>query len=368
MTTKTLQKRIIFSILGIILTLQIISIFVMMKILGVFLILNNVQYSVKRILIMHIMSSVGGMIVILLILRTKTRNIDRFVTLGILFSILLLVFLPFAGTKVNNATRWIRIGGISLQPSCAFLAFYPYLNGTLLSQNKNKKSFLVFVIAFLLIIMQPDFGSTLLLTGVWGSQVFFADKIQLFWKEILLTIGTFTFTLLIKGSYAIKRILSIFGTSKKFDQSFLALKAIKYSKFWMQNSNMYIPEMHNDYFFTALCHNYGIIMAIFVLTIWCYLLIIMLNGMKITQDRQGKEILLGYIILLAGQSFLHLFTNLHLIPCKGISFPFLSAGGSLIIGNAVSFGIFLAILSNRIPSTSYYNSSSSFSQSSKKLI
>ena len=105
--------------------------------------------------------------------------------------------------------------------------------------------------------------------------------------------------------------------------------------------------MHNDYFFASFTNVYGKLASISFLLIWLYFLYYLLNSVKYQKDPLKSCIMMGSICLLGGQSLLHIFTNINLIPAKGISFPLISAGGSLLLANLLAIGLILRFLNYR---------------------
>ena len=153
---------------------------------------------------------------------------------------------------------------------------------------------------------------------------------------------------MIKGWYAIQRIKFIIKPTDEINQTNLALKAISFSKIIGNKTTVYIPEMHNDYFFAAFTNVYGRLAAVLLLLLWGYFIYNLLEQTKEQKDQLQGCIMVGSTCLLGGQSLLHIFTNLNLIPAKGISFPLISAGGSLLVANLITVGLILRLSSGKL--------------------
>jgi cell division protein FtsW len=233
---------------------------------------------------------------------------------------------------------------MSIQPSAFFLMTFSYLNNLLYQKQKYIKSFFVLIFYLFLLMLQPDFGSSLLLVSIWLSNIFLFEKFHIF-KKYLTFIGLmFVIFLIFKGMYAIERIKFVLKGNDEINQTNLALKAIMFSGWIGSKHIIYIPEMHNDYFFAAFTNVYGFIPMVILVNLMGYLFLTMANGIESQNNEFFKGIMMGSLTYLIGQFFLHVFTNINLIPAKGISLPLISAGGSLIIANLFSLGIFLFCL------------------------
>jgi cell division protein FtsW len=196
----------------------------------------------------------------------------------------------------------------------------------------------------ILFILQPDFGSTVLLIGIWLVQFFMINNLSYIKRHLSFIALCLPVALIIKGGYVIKRIKFILNPDDEVNQINLAVKAIKFSQWMGSKREIYIPEMHNDYFFSSFINLYGMIPAISLLLLWLFFIHYLLNINKKITNLKDKNIIMGSLVFLMGQSMLHIFTNLNLIPPKGISFPLISAGGSLLISNMIGLGIIIHIL------------------------
>jgi cell division protein FtsW len=304
---------------------------------------NNV-YNPQKIFLSHGFYIVLGWFIIKYIQKQNEKTLERLILLGFSLTIFLLILVLFIGPNINGTKRWLSIFGISIQPSCFILLFFPYVNGVLLYKKKFIKNFIVLMVILFLLMMEPDFGSSLLLLGVWIIQGFYLEQLHHFKKYFLLVSPVFVLFLIIKGFYAIKRIQFILKPTDEINQTNLAIKAIGFSKMFGNKATVYIPEMHNDYFFSAFTNVYGKLPAVGLLIIWGAFLYTLLKTINHQKDLKIGAIMMGWVCLIGGQSLLHIFTNLNLIPAKGISFPLLSAGGSLLLANITTIGFVVRFL------------------------
>ncbi len=320
-----------------------ISAISLLKILIVLSSRNHV-YNPQKIFIFHCIYMALGLLIIEYIQKKSMKKVEQWLVLGFVITVILLILVLFIGPNINGTKRWLSIMGISLQPSCFLLLFFPYINAMLLYKKKFIKNIVFLLLLLFLLMMEPDFGSSLLLIGVWLIQTFYLDLLDYFKKYLLIISPFFGTFLIVKGWYALQRIKFILKPTEEINQTNLALKAIRLSKLVGNKTTIYIPEMHNDYFFAAFTNGYGKLASMGFLLLWLYFLYYLLNTVKYQKNPLKSCIMLGSICLLGGQSLLHIFTNINLIPAKGISFPLISAGGSLLLANLLAVGLVIKFL------------------------
>jgi cell division protein FtsW len=306
----------------------------------------NKVYNIQKIFITHVLFMTVGFFIMKFLSQIHQKILKNLVLFNFIIVFISLILLIIIAPSVNGTKRWLFLLGFSIQPSFFFLTIYSYINGHLLIKEKYFKSLCIFLIVIILFMMQPDFGSSLLLLAIWASQLFILDKINYFKKYFIIIGSLFPFFLIFKGLYALKRIEFIFKPNNEINQMNIAIKAIKNSKLFFNKSFIYIPEMHNDYFFSAFTNVYGVIASISLISLSIYFIYNLLESIKYQTSPLKQSIIFGYTIFVGSQWCLHLFTNLNLIPAKGISFPFISAGGSLIIANFIGLGIVMNLLNS----------------------
>ena len=102
-----------------------------------------------------------------------------------------------------------------------------------------------------------------------------------------------------------------------------------------------VPEAHTDYIIAVISEEFGAIFILFIVTIFLFIGYRVLNKVLLEQDEFIKLVLMGLISLLIIQMFIHVGVNIRLIPTTGMTLPFLSYGGSSLVGSAISAGIIL---------------------------
>jgi cell division protein FtsW len=227
---------------------------------------------------------------------------------------------------------------------------------------KNSKiryilSFMLLCSVIVLLIDQPDLGQSILLIGSWIATVFVSGVsliyIFIFFSIFLMSLGSLLFILPEKFGYIINRLFTFFDPSQgdKF-QSSSALDAIKLGGLTGQGMGEGIlkervPEAHTDYVIAVISEEYGSLASIMILIIFLYISFRIIKNC-FNQDNQFLKISLsGLAALLIFQTFIHAGVNTSLLPTTGMTLPFLSYGGSSLIGSAILAGLVLNYTKNK---------------------
>jgi cell division protein FtsW len=225
------------------------------------------------------------------------------------------------------------------------------------SQVKYFLSFILLCSVIILLIDQPDLGQSILLIGSWASTVFISgvslSYVFIFMTFFLVSLSSLLFFLPEKFGYIINRLVTFFDPNQgdKF-QSTSALEAIKLGGLTGQGMGEGIlkdsvPEAHTDYVIAVISEEYGSLVSIIILIIFLYISFRTIKNC-FNQDSQFLRIsLVGLASLLIFQTFIHAGVNTNLLPTTGMTLPFLSYGGSSLIGSAILAGLVLNYTKNK---------------------
>ena len=226
------------------------------------------------------------------------------------------------------------------------------------SQIKYLLSFLLLSVVIILLIDQPDLGQSILLIGSWVATVFISGVsllyLVLFFSFFLITISFLLFLMPEKFGYVISRLITFIDPAKgdKF-QSSSALDAIKLGGLKGQGMGEGVlkdngPEAHTDYIIAIISEEYGSLISVLIIFIFLYISFRIIKNCINQDDQLIKISLCGLSALLVFQTFIHVGVNTSLIPTTGMTLPFLSYGGSSLIGSAILAGIILNYTKNKI--------------------
>jgi cell division protein FtsW len=283
----------------------------------------------------------------------------------LILSIILLsmVYIPSIGRSAGGASRWIKIGFFSFQPSeIAKFALILYLAESLTrKQVKDIKTFIrgilptliIMLVMFLLILNEPDFSTSLIILGISFIMLFIGGTrvIQLY--ALILAAIPLGIFILSKEEYRRVRLLSFLDPWKDpldsgfhIIQSLLALGSGGIFGIGLAESKQkyfYLPDQHTDFIFSIIGEELGFIGTVVIIILFAILL---WRGFSIaldTSDQFGTLLAAGITSMIVFQSIINIGVVTKMIPTTGITLPFISYGGSSLIVNMFCAGILLNI-------------------------
>ena len=285
-------------------------------------------------------------------------------------SIFFLALIPIMGVEIKGSKRWLdlillpRFQPIELVKPflIIFVAKIITLNQKTNIYSRYFYSFLALLLIVIFLINQPDLGQALLLTLTWVTMIFVSGFNMMILSILGILFLTFIAILIFlfpsKFGYVFLRIKT-FLDPKMGDnfQSQKALDAIKQGGLTGQGMGEGIlkdrvPEAHTDYIIAVISEEFGAIFVFFIIIIFLFISYKVLNKVFSERDEFLKLSLIGLISLLIIQTFIHIGVNIRLIPTTGMTLPFLSYGGSSLMGSAIVGGIILNF--TRKDSTKYF--------------
>lgn len=315
-------------------------------------------YYFKRQLIFLILGTIMLIIGYKMNLNKVKKNINKILLLSIL--LLILVLIPGLGISRNGSKSWFGIGDFLFQPSEFFkFAIVLYMARKLtdyyLTTNKFFKTIIPFLlpalVGFLLIMLQPDFGSGIvMLAAVLIMCMVSKSKFKNY--LIIGLIGIFGLGILISSAtYRIDRIVAFFnpwkdplGSGFQIIQSLYAIspgglmgRGIdgSFQKFF------YLPEPQTDFIFSIFAEEYGFIGSFVVIVLYIYLIDMCFKSAIKSKNEFASFIKIGFTSLIAVQVFINLGVVVGLLPVTGITLPFMSYGGSSLTLLMFSMGLIL---------------------------
>lgn len=302
----------------------------------------------------HLRWQLAGLLVMFAVSALSRDNARRAGVLlaGAMLAALLLV--PLIGYEVNGARRWIRFG-LGFQPSEFLKPGFAIGLAWILSWRLKDPQLPVLAIVTgimalvgLLLMAQPDLGSTVLFGGVWFVLVMLSGvSMKKIGGMIAAGIAGLTAAYLFYDN-ARYRIDSFLGGGSEFDQVGLAQKTLlgggwTGTGFGLGLRKMSLPEAHTDYVFSVIGEEFGLLVCAIVV---CLYLAIMVRVLVRLADEENLFVLLasaGLVTQIGGQAFINILVNLQLFPSKGMTLPLVSYGGSSTIAICLGVGLLLAL-------------------------
>ena len=276
-------------------------------------------------------------------------------------SFLLLLYTKFQGCG-GDACRWISIGPISFQTSdFARFSIIIFLADYIDRHYKNMDQFftgivfpvLVVLPIALLIMIQPDNSTTIILMGIVFSMLFIGGaKLIQFFTTILLGASSMLIFIINQKSYVLKRILSFIDPSSseaigyQSTQSLLALQQGGFlGRGWGDSlqKHEYLPEPHTDFIFAVIGEELGFLAGIVVMLAYIIIFYRIIQIAKNSNDIFGIILSIGFGLSITYYAFVNIGVVIGLIPVTGVTLPFISYGGSSLITNLLMVGILLNI-------------------------
>jgi len=306
------------------------------------------DYGIKQIIFI----TIGNIALVVTIILGKKIQIKpeqyKFFAGAIL---VLLILTQIFGTEVFGSKNWIKYGIISFQPSEIIKILFVFLIACLLYYDLNLKRFLINSMILLTIVLffalQRDIGSAFIFFSVYIIMLFYKDS-RFYYTGITI------FSAILSGisSYFLfghikSRVLAWLNpwkyTSTKAYQITQSLFAIASGGLIGTGINTgnpkYIPAVHTDFIFSAICEEMGIIIGICMVVIYALIILIGMNICLNCKDKTNQLVSLGLTSMTAIQTLVIVCGVLNLIPITGVTLPFVSYGGSSLLSQFINIGI-----------------------------
>lgn len=325
--------------------------------------MGNSYYYLIRQMIFYIIACLCFFIVS----RIDYHIYKKYSNLLMIFSIVLLiiVLIPGIGMKKNGSRSWIGFSFFTIQPTeilkitlIIFTSKFLGNNPGILRSFKNMIYYLVILgLIFLLIMLEPDFGSGAIIVMTILCMMFIGliKKKYVFISSIFLVAGVIL--LILFASYRMKRIEAYLdpwsdplGSGFQIIQSLYAIAPAGLFGYGLFNSRQkyyYLPEPQTDFIFAITLEELGIVGGVVILGLFLILIYIGYNVSITIEDLFGMYLSFGLTTLLLIQVFINIGVVIGLLPVTGVTLPFLSYGGSSLIIMFIMMGIMVNIMKNR---------------------
>lgn len=304
----------------------------------------------------HVMFLAPSFMVLVGVSFLSPRSIRRSALIIFTISITLIVVTLAIGPEVKGSRRWITLLGVNIQaseiakPSFVVIAAWLFAESTKRPEMPATSMALVLLLMLVsLLVMEPDFGQTMLILMVWGS-LFFIAGMRMIWVFGLAgaaAAGLFSAYLFVPHvAGRIKRFMN--PASGDTFQVDTAMEAF-YNGGWFGLgpgegiAKRSLPDSHTDFVFAVAAEEFGIILCLAMLTLFAFVVIRTLSRAYSNEDMFSRFAASGLAILFGVQAAINMSVNLQLIPAKGMTLPFISYGGSSIVSLSYGVGMMLAL-------------------------
>jgi cell division protein FtsW len=312
--------------------------------------LDSFHFATRQIV--YMIPALAAMLAVSFLTPRQVRRLS-IIMLGV--SLLMMVAVLYVGVEVKGAHRWLSIFGISVQPSeflkPAFVIICAWLFAEKARNPAIPGNFLALMLLGLavgLLVLQPDLGQTILISGTWGVMFFMAGMPWL-WIIVILSVAVlgamgayFTFD---HFAGRIDRFLTGEGDTFQVDMA----KEAVISGNWFGvgpgegTVKRMIPDSHADFVFAVAGEEFGIAMCFLIMALFAFIVLRGLRTALKEHDDFARYAVSGLVAVFGFQSIINMGVNLQMMPAKGMTLPFISYGGSSLIAVAVSMGMVLAL-------------------------
>ncbi len=308
----------------------------------------------------HVMYLMPALAVLLATSFLSPRHIRRLALVVFCVSFCMVLLTPFIGAEVKGARRWIVLLGLNIQPSEFLKPAFVILIAWLFAESAKKpevpaNSFALLLLfgSVIALVRQPDFGQTMLIAVVWGA-LFFMAGMRLIW---VIGLGGAAAVGLAGAYYTVPYVMRrikrfIDPASGDTFQIDTAIDAFRKGGWFGSGPGegtvkRYLPDSHADFVFAVAAEEFGIVLCLILVSLFCFIVVRALTRAMRTDDPFARFGAAGLAILFGAQSAINMAVNLSLIPAKGMTLPFISYGGSSMISLAYGMGMLLALTRER---------------------
>jgi len=307
-----------------------------------------------------------GMTVLIFFSLLSRKSLFKLSIYLFFISLFFLFLVPIFGVEVKGSKRWLNLFfQLRFQPIELVKPFIIIFIATILCSEKSFNIYLKYLLTFiaivpacLLLMMQPDIGQTILIFLAWATLVFISGIslpiILTFFGFSLLSLFYMVF-FISKFTYIKNRILSFFNPNEGTHnfQSDKAIDAISSGSYFgkgigegtLKNR---VPEAHTDYIISVISEEFGVVAIILLLILFLFFIYTVFKKIYVEKNEKIKLVLTGTMCLIIFQALIHIGVNIRLLPTTGMTLPFLSYGGSSIVGVSILSGIILNLTKRKI--------------------
>ena len=304
----------------------------------------------------HILYLVPAIAVMLAVSFLSPRQIRRLAVIVFAVSLLMVALTPVFGDEIKGARRWLIVFGINVQPSeflkPAFVVLVAWLFGESAKRADmpaNTMALVLLLVVETLLVLQPDFGQTMLVALVW-SALFFMAGMRVVW---VFGIAGMAGAGLVAAYYTVPHVarrIQHFLNPASGDTFNIDIATESFMRGgWFGRGpgegtvKRILPESHTDFVFAVAAEEFGVVLCLVLVALYAFIVIRALVRAMANDDPFTRFAAAGLAILFGSQAAINIAVNIHLIPAKGMTLPFISYGGSSMISLAYTMGMLLAL-------------------------
>ncbi|HXF54230.1 MAG TPA: putative peptidoglycan glycosyltransferase FtsW [Hyphomicrobiaceae bacterium] len=301
-----------------------------------------------------------GLLVMLAVSMMGPRTIRRLAAALFFGGLAVMILVLLTGEEINGARRWLRFAGLSLQPSELAKPGFAVLSAWAFAESARRTDMpalalaIAFYVAFAaLLMLQPDVGQVLLITALWGALLFLSGR-SIAWSVGLFAAGAG----LLAGAYHVlphvrqridRFLVPPTGETSQTDRAFQSfLEGGLFGRGPGEGTiKNILPDARTDFIFAVVAEEYGVLACLILVAIFAYVVLRALARTFGEPDPFTRHGVTALALLLGLQAVMNMAVNVGLVPAKGITLPFISAGGSSHLAMCIACGMLLALTRRR---------------------
>ncbi|MBN9262896.1 MAG: cell division protein FtsW, partial [Hyphomicrobium sp.] len=309
-------------------------------------------YFVER----HLVFAMAGIVLMLLASLLDPRGVLTLAVVLLGVGLVLMVAAVLYGPEVNGARRWVRFGGFSLQPSELLKPAFAVVVAWLFAEERARPGISMvliavglYIVAAGLLLRQPDVGQWMLLTLVFGA-LFFISGQPIAWALAFGGIGVGGVTAAYFAFPHVRGRVARFLDPASGDtfQTDRAIQSFAEGGFFGRGPGegtikSVLPDAHTDFIFAVVAEEYGAFACLLLIALFAFVVGRALMRYRHRRDPFTHLAVNGLALLIALQASINMAVNVGLVPAKGMTLPFISAGGSSMIAASLTVGMLLAL-------------------------
>ena len=302
----------------------------------------------------------GAAVILLIVSMLEVRDVRRAAFFIWLASIAVMVALPLFGHNAKGATRWLEVGGFTLQPSEFMKPALVILVAWMFAEGQKGQgvpgvsiAFGIYALSIVLLLVQPDVGQSVLITVAFGA-AFWMAGVPISWVMLLGVAAiaglSSTYFLFPHVAARVHKFISPDGADTH--QVDRAAEAIRAGGFLGRGPGegvmkRHVPDLHTDFVYSVGAEEYGLLFSLLLIVLFALLVTRGLYRAMKLNDPFEQVAAAGLFLLVGQQAIINVAVNLNMIPTKGMTLPFISYGGSSMIAMGLTLGMALALTRRR---------------------
>ncbi len=308
----------------------------------------------------QILFLIPALVVLIATSFLSPRDVRQVALVVFLVSLLLVAATPHFGAEIKGARRWLVILGVNIQPSeflkPAFVILIAWLfgeSGRRPEMPANTMALVLLLVVVGLLVLQPDFGQTMLITLVWGA-LFYMAGMRFIW---VIGLGATAAVGLLAAFYTVPHVAQRINrfldpaSGDTFNVDIATESFVRGGWFGRGPGEgtikRILPEGHTDFVFAVAAEEFGVVLCLILVALFAFIVIRALVHAMRNDDPFVRFATSGLALLFGLQSTINMAVNLHLMPAKGMTLPFISYGGSSLISLAYGMGMLVALTRER---------------------